>query len=60
MLKNQYLINENELQKFSSFFELEKGIPKYIIFDKKGNLILPNGPRPTNNFLFEMAINQLN
>lgn len=57
--ENQYLIDENHLSVFSTFFDIDSGIPKYIIFNSKGDLVLPNGPRPTNNELFEKAIKQL-
>jgi hypothetical protein len=59
LLKNQFVINQAFLSKFSSFFNLSSGIPKYIIFNKKGELILFDGPRPTGKAFFQMVINQL-
>ncbi|UJH91424.1 hypothetical protein LZ575_01160 [Antarcticibacterium sp. 1MA-6-2] len=58
--KNQYLLDENDYSKFSKFFDTDAGIPKYLIFNKEGFLVLPNSPRPTDSAFFGKAISQLN
>jgi len=60
LLKNQYLIDERDFPKFSTFFNTDEAIPKYIFLDKKGFLVLPDGPRPTDSLLFKRAVKQLN
>lgn len=60
LLKNQFLIDENDYPKFSAFADLEStGIPKYIVFDQNSNLALLNGPRPTDSLFFKRALNGL-
>lgn len=60
LLENQYLIHDIDIPRFSAFSNIDSsGIPKYLIFDKEGELILLDAPHPSDSLFFERAIKDL-
>jgi thiol-disulfide isomerase/thioredoxin len=57
--KNNYLALNYPVANFYSELELNT-IPRYILYDKKGNIILENAPRPSNNKLEKLILYYLN
>ncbi|MEN9449007.1 TlpA disulfide reductase family protein [Sediminibacterium sp.] len=48
--KNSYLLDNNFNSNFATYFGISS-IPRYILIDKEGKLLLPNAPRPSEKKL---------
>ncbi len=57
--KNQYLILNPKNSELIRFFGVNT-IPRYIILNKKGDVIAEKAPRPTDSLRFKKIINYIN
>lgn len=58
MLKNQYLIPNFKSTELNQFLRV-KSIPRYVIFNKQNEIVVEDGPRPTDSIRFKGVLNEV-
>ena len=57
MLNNQYLIPNFKSTELYHYLKV-KSIPRYVIFNKQNEIIIEDGPRPTDSIRFRQVLNE--
>jgi len=58
MLKNQYLIPNFNTTALHAYLKV-KTIPRYVFFNKLNEIVVEDGPRPTDSIRFKAVINEI-
>ena len=58
MLNNQYLIPNFKSTELNHYL-LVKSIPRYVIFNKQNEIVVEDGPRPTDSIRFQQVLNEV-
>lgn len=58
MLKNQYLIPNFNSSELNNYLNV-KSIPRYVIFNKQNEIVVEDGPRPTDSVKFKQVLNEV-
>ena len=58
LLKNQYLIPDFKSTELSYYLKV-KSIPRYVIFNERNELVVEDGPRPTDSIRFKQVLKEL-
>ncbi|MBN4048456.1 TlpA family protein disulfide reductase [Flavobacteriaceae bacterium AH-315-O20] len=57
--ENQYYLVGGQNSSLGKSLKVS-GIPRYVIFDKQGKIILDHAPRPSDSIVFKRAIDDIN
>jgi hypothetical protein len=57
--KHQYIIVGGKNSSLGKALKVS-GIPRYVIFDKKEQIVLDNAPRPSDSLIFKKVIDKIN
>ena len=58
-VENQYYLQGGINSSLAKSLKV-RGIPRYVIFDKKEKIILDNAPRPSDSIVFKRVIDDIN
>ena len=58
MLNNQYLIPNFKSTELYHYLKV-KSIPRYVIFNKQNEIVIEDGPRPTDSIRFKRVLNEV-